>query len=326
VSTPEEFNYNEYIDGRLTWKEITAAVRHAQAVHGLDVDGKFGPATRAKLLSNGDAAPKYICADCGKPGPEGHDYRHPFKALTVGAASAAAPAPAPPPVDRLKLAGERALERALGQWRQNIRDPKVADKSADANLNRSAIDQYIRSTVGAGWSWEKPYAGDDQKPPFQWCGCFAAYAWGEAITLAARQHFWTSTYRLDSWARGLEVLGHKPAPATSGQRLCLELDEHSTPDAVASFGGTGPRAGDILLVGDGQPRYGDHVTIVEHFDPARGGVFSTVEGNGGGVLPDGARGQGVVRAARPLGARPGTRYIARRLIRPTLSDLAVSPA
>ena len=82
-----------------------------------------------------------------------------------------------------------------------------------------------------------------------------------------------------------------------------------------------PRAGDIGLVGDGTPAYGDHVVLVERYDERRR-ILHTVEGNGLGVGPTGKRRQGIVRAERPIGKRGGHPYHLRRLIRPGLSDLA----
>lgn len=69
--------------------------------------------------------------------------------------------------------------------------------------------------------------------------------------------------------------------------------------------------------------YGSHVCLVESFDAATAS-FSTIEGNATGLLPDGARAQGVVRQTRPLGLPSDAgihTYYARRLIRPALADL-----
>ncbi len=75
--------------------------------------------------------------------------------------------------------------------------------------------------------------------------------------------------------------------------------------------------GDILMIGDGSPKFGDHICLVESFDPDRH-TFATLEGNGIGIGPDGKRRQGVVRGVRHLG---GSGYCARRLIRPAPGDL-----
>ena len=73
-------------------------------------------------------------------------------------------------------------------------------------------------------------------------------------------------------------------------------------------------------MGDGSPVYGDHITLVERYDPETR-LFHTIEGNSRGKGPKGDSRQGVIRSARPLGARKGHTYIARRLIRPASTDL-----
>ena len=47
--TAEEFNKLELVAGRLTIEEITLLVREFQKGHGLDPDGKAGPATQAAI-------------------------------------------------------------------------------------------------------------------------------------------------------------------------------------------------------------------------------------------------------------------------------------
>lgn len=276
----DDYNSSELEAGRVKPDHISAAVRVAQRALGLAVDGKLGPSTRAKLLAAPEAAPP--------------------------AAVAVAP-----PIDRLQAAGERALARALAEWRLGIFDPKRADKSAEGQRCRAAIERYMHD--GAGWLGA--YAGDGA---VEWCGIFTAYAWAEDLDADLRHDFLPSTYRLENWRTGRPPLGDG-AGARDTRPVSLELGPRSTAADVASFGGTGPRAGDILVVGDGTPGYGEHIAVVYSFDPDVG--FHTVEGNGGGSFPNGTRGQGVVRAVRPLGAKPGISFIARRIYRPTLTDL-----
>jgi hypothetical protein len=144
---------------------------------------------------------------------------------------------------------------------------------------------------------------------------FAAFAWSAAIALVTRRTYFPSTYRLDAWAQ-YQTIGNviNSKPASGPYRVYVQLGEASTTIPIA------PQPGDILLVGDGRPAYGDHVTLVERYD-ATTRLFATIEGNGVGVGPRGNRRQGVVRATRPLGARAGHSYIARRLIRPAPSDI-----
>ena len=220
---------------------------------------------------------------------------------------------ASPNGDALRTAGERALAEARSLWLFDVVDPRRLDLSPLAARSKKVIDECIRSSSGLGWSWESPYAGDGA---YEWCGAFAARCWSGSISLEARKLYFSSTYRLDRWGKYRPVIGENVRlPIGQGpRRICLEVDERT--ESIA----TTPRAGDILLVGDGKPGYGDHVTIVVDYD-ATTKMFRTLEGNGIGAGPDGLRRQGIVSAHRPLGARDGHRYIARRLIRPGLDDL-----
>lgn len=47
--TPEEYNAAELAADRLSWEQITAALRWFQSAQGIEPDGKAGPITRAKL-------------------------------------------------------------------------------------------------------------------------------------------------------------------------------------------------------------------------------------------------------------------------------------
>ena len=213
--------------------------------------------------------------------------------------------------DPLAAAGEAALQEALRLWRFDIIDPKRSDKSSRAILSKDRIEEMIRS---CGWDWELPYAGDGD---LEWCGIFAGHCWRAAIPQSTLRAWWPSTYRLDRWASYTRMDQHVnkvPADHMAPLREYGRLDEDSKhlPWPV--------RPGDILMVGDGKPGYGDHITLVERYD-ADERMFYTVEGNGVGVGPTGERRQGVVRAKRPLGARKGHSYIARRLIRPAVTDL-----
>lgn len=215
-----------------------------------------------------------------------------------------------PPPDALDVAeaGREAVNEARRLWAMDIRDPRRDDHTADADRCRAVIDEMIRGPLGLGWTWERPYDGD---LAFEWCGAFAARCW--PLPLATRRTYFASTYRLDRWGRYLPALGEriKPRPPT-GKRSIWDLDGRLPTGCV-------PQAGDILLVGDGKPGYGDHVTLVECYDPVRA-AFLTYEGNGIGLGPDDKRRQGIVRGIRPLAAT-GDRYRAMRLIRPGASDL-----
>lgn len=209
---------------------------------------------------------------------------------------------------RLKSAGERAIQEATRLWSLDVFDPARSDHSHAADRSRQAIDSIL---TAAGWIWQVPYKGDGQ---LEWCGLFAAACWRAAgIDPKWLATYWASTYRLDVWARYRDFNPeHSNKRPTEGPyRLMAELDQfsHSLPFE--------PQAGDILMIGDGNPAMGDHITLVVNYDPDRK-AFATIEGNGVGLGPDGKRRQGIVRAVRNLG---GGGYCARRLIRPAPGDL-----
>jgi hypothetical protein len=208
--------------------------------------------------------------------------------------------------DKLLAAGERALAEAVRLWSLDVYDPKRSDKTPAGEHSRKIIQEIVNA---AGWTWID-YDGDGR---VEWCGLHAAACWRAAgIDPKWLATFWASTYRLDAWATYRDFNNHKnPKPAQGPYRLVAKLDSSSK---VLPFE---PRAGDILTVGDGIPAFGDHITIVESWDEARG-IFIVLSGNGGGLGPDGKRRQGIVRSEFRLG---GSGYCARRIIRPAPSDL-----
>lgn len=236
------------------------------------------------------------------PGPQG----------ILGWLGLRSPAPTVP-VD-LASAGRIALAEARRLFALDIWDPPASDRRPIADRWRGEIGAMIAGDQGLGWHWEGRYPGDGA---YEWCGAFAARCWAAAgLPLAIRRPFFASCYRLHRWAtyQAIDERTPNPRPRTGPHRLCVALDEHSVrlPDGVV------PQAGDILIVGDGRPAYGDHIAIVERF---AGRAFHTIEGNAIGLGPDGKQRQGVVKATRMLGgSRPGE-YIARWLIRPAPSDL-----
>lgn len=205
--------------------------------------------------------------------------------------------------DRLEVAGRMAVAVALETWKLDICDPRQGDNTDDAKRCKAAIDGMIRKCLG--WTWEPPYAGDGD---FEWCGAFAAMCW-QTVRADLRRVYFASTYRLDRFGSYRSVNGE--ANRGTG-RLMATLDEHSR---TLPFE---PRPGDILVIGPPGSGFGKHITLVDSFDAAHG-VFNTIEGNGTGLGPHGERQQGVVRARRALG---GLTWHARRLIRPSVEDLA----
>jgi hypothetical protein len=208
--------------------------------------------------------------------------------------------------DKLAAAGRAALAEATRLWESDVYDPPRNDYSPRGVASREAIQRIVND---GGWTWIC-YRGDGD---VEWCGLFAAACW-RAAGLDARWFaaFWASTYRLDLWAR-YRPFNQKPnpKPALGPFRLFAMLSPESVSLPFA------PRAGDILMIGDGSPAFGEHICLVESYDEERH-LFHTIEGNGHGLGPDGKRRQGVVRAVRHLG---GSGYCARRLIRPAPSDL-----
>lgn len=172
--------------------------------------------------------------------------------------------------------GAVALARALVEWQRGISEA----------TGKATIDAYIRSPAGLGWSWEEVYEKNGQ---FQWCGAFAAFAWG-AVKLALRKEHFASTYRLKRWARD-----------------------------TARF--LAPRelvAGDVAIVGAANgKKWGDHVVIVEAIEAEQ---IRTIEGNAVGLAPDGTTWEGVIKTVRPFVA--STTKIKRVLfgVRPLAED------
>lgn len=209
--------------------------------------------------------------------------------------------------DKLEAAGRAAIAEAARLWDSDIYDPPRNDDSARGVASRAAINAIVHA---GGWTWID-YKGDGD---VEWCGLFAAACWRVAgIDPKWLASYFASTYRLDIWARyrSFDAKHPNPRPDDGPWRRIANLDAKS---AELPFE---PRAGDILMIGDGSPMFGDHITLVDSYDPARK-AFNTIEGNGIGIGPDGKRRQGVVRAVRHLG---GSGYCARRLIRVAPGDL-----
>lgn len=268
--------------------QLVSSIRAAQERLKLHVDGICGRQTYAALLAERQ------------------------RALLAGQATAVA---------RHARAGVIAVCEAKLAWLRNIVD--LPSKGApDFETSRAAIDQMIRSEQGLGWFWEEPYRGN-----YEWCGAFVGFAWRAAgLKLELRKTYFSSTYRLDRYARYAPAFETtpNPRPAEGPFRELVELDEHSGP-LDAWFGeGAPPRPGDILLVGGKNTAYGKHVTLVESYDPMTG-LFTTLEGNATGPGPSGGARHGVIRTVRPVGlshGAPPSRYHARRLIRVAPCDLA----
>jgi hypothetical protein len=229
-------------------------------------------------------------------------------------------------MDELTQAGQIALRRAVKAWCLDIVEPvKRGDDTASAKW----IDSIIRTPEGLDWSWLGQH---DTFESFEWCGAFAAHAWA-SVDLDIRRMYFSSTSRLDAWARyqphfgtnsERKLMTRYPMPVDPKvRRQRLVLDENSTPDMVSAWG---PRPGDILIVGAAGSKMGTHITIVDHWDEDTG-IFSTVEGNARGTFPaqtPRSGRQGVVMQRRKVGLLPTEsrkNYHARRIIRPSILDI-----
>ncbi|MCC6625404.1 MAG: CHAP domain-containing protein [Deltaproteobacteria bacterium] len=218
----------------------------------------------------------------------------------------------------LVAAGQRALDTAIAEWNRRVVDPPRRTWEDGAwTPSRTAIDGYIRSRMGLDWprcSWVPPVVAYRRDGDFEWCGAFAAWCWRHAgLDPELAYIYWSSTYRLDRYARRAVAFGSLRERRLRARldglgRLYLPFEADTTYDDVERFA---PRAGDVLIVnGIG---VGQHITIVESWDPDLGG-FRTVEGNATGRGPDVTLYQGVVKQLRRF-------HTCRRLIRPAASDL-----
>lgn len=207
--------------------------------------------------------------------------------------------------DRLARAGELAIEEAERLWLLDVYDPPKSDKSPQADHSRAVISEIVAS---AGWSWATPYAGNHAT---EWCGMFAARCWRTAgLDPRWLATFWASTLRMAKWFRYAKwnetSAGTKPK---TGGRMFMRGTDAEFPN------GTQPRAGDIVVVGDGIPGQGDHITLLVGRE---GNVWRTISGNGGGIGPDGKRREGIVKASYRA---TGTGYRVLWVYRPGLDDL-----
>lgn len=208
--------------------------------------------------------------------------------------------------DKLESAGRRAAEVAEAIWNLDIFDPPIGSSHHRA---RQCLDKIEEIIAANGWSWALPYRGDG--PP-QWCGMTAGYCWRRAgLDPSWLSAYFASTIRLQCWAtyqRWDRKSKPNPRPVYVDRRLYIDLRK---PFSVE------PRRGDIVIVGDGNPSFGDHVTICMGYDPATK-IFDTISGNGGGVGPKGDVRQGISRRPYRIGQ---SGYAPMYLVRPDSSDL-----
>lgn len=217
--------------------------------------------------------------------------------------------------DALARAGELALAEAQRLWALDVIDPPKGSKDPRARRWLEVINDIIKS---AGWGFRGAYLGNAPKAT-RWCGMFAAKCWRLAgLDPRWLASFWASTLRMEPWfdykPRNGKSAGKRPA---RDGRMAIKLSAASKPADVVFPDGTMPRAGDIMVVGDGTPEAGDHIVICESFDPVTG-IAETVGGNGKGLGPDNKRREGIVRARFKVG---GSGFVILRVYRPGFGDL-----
>lgn len=206
-------------------------------------------------------------------------------------------------------AGELAASEAERLWALDIIDPPKGSKDPRARLSLETINEILHET---GWSWAGPYLGNGSP---QWCGLFAGKCWRAAgLDPKWLATFWASTIRLDNWAKGEHWNGTK----AGGPRPMITLRRTSKPRDCVFPDGSVPRRGDVVVVGDGNPVQGDHITICVAYDPATG-IITTISGNGGGAGPDGRLREGISKRNYRVGSVDG--YTVLRVYRPIVSDL-----
>jgi hypothetical protein len=173
------------------------------------------------------------------------------------------------------MRGPAAIARAVKEWERGIFDPPVGDASDAAARCRGAITAYIRE--GLGWrTWtdeltEKETATYGGDRTFAWCGAFAAHAWAPFVDRSTRTRSFASTFKL-----------HELGDADPRWRV--------GPEDIAP--------GDIVVVGDDDHRWGEHIALALRAPVAD--WIPTIEGNGTGLVRWRGQAQGVVLGMRAL--------------------------
>lgn len=215
----------------------------------------------------------------------------------------------------LTRAGELALAEAERLWNLDVYDPPIGDKRPRAAECLAVIEGVIKAS---GWGFATPYLGNG--PP-QWCGLFAGACWRKAgLNPSWLATYWASTYRLGLFATYQKFDQKHPNPPpkdTTDRRLFGQLARDRL---LLPFT---PRAGDVVIVGDGEPSFGDHITLCVSYDAAKR-TFDTISGNGGGAGPKGDKREGISRRTYSIDS---IGYRAMFVLRPAFGDLlAEKPA
>jgi len=170
------------------------------------------------------------------------------------------------------------VDTAVAEWELHVPEPPAPGSER--------IDAYIRGLDGLGWTWLHRYKRNGS---FAWCGAFAAYCYGIAgLDAEIRAKHLASTYRLWDWSK------------RNARRIA--------PRDI--------RVGDIVVVGNGGHRWGDHIAIAE----ICGESIQTIEGNAHGTLGDGTHGEGVIRTVRRFESSDPKALVVRYGVRPLPED------
>ena len=209
--------------------------------------------------------------------------------------------------EAVRLAGERVANLATQIWEEDVFDARVSDKTTEGLRCKTRISDFTREN---NWG---TYKGDGSGT--QWCGMFAWYCWKHAGSLDPKwlKSYSQSTYRNQLWAQyknwSKNDLNPRAADPTD-RRLYVDLRKPFP-------AGFTPQQGDVVIVGDGTPSFGDHITLLTDYDAVTG-AYKTISGNGGGLGPNGNSREGVSLKTYYLN-KGGYRVM--WLIRPAFGDL-----
>jgi hypothetical protein len=207
-------------------------------------------------------------------------------------------------VSALEHAGELVALETERLWRLDVFDPSVKDQTPNGVRCKVLISQI---TEACNWG---PYRGQGH---VQWCTMTWFHIWSRVASLDPRwlAHFSQSTYRVKCWANYQPFNEHKNSERPSAlddQRVWVDLRKDIAVE---------PQRGDMVIVGNGVRREGDHATVCMGFDE-QAGSFDTISGNGGGVGPHGDKREGVSRRTYTIGSNG---YRPMWLVRPAFGDL-----
>jgi len=207
----------------------------------------------------------------------------------------------------------QTLDCALGFWRKGIHEPP--------GENCGEIDGFIRDELGMYWHWLDRYARNGQSA---WCGAFVAACFGGRLNKRIRQLALASTARIQDWLDG-EGKNWGPTKEHPNRKPHTDrrvFDINQLPnDSGLEYVRKRIRPGDVVVVGNGKKRDGNHITLclgtlghtsgipqdvwdampnkhTQRFEKGEGILL--IEGNAKGFGPDGSKMEGVIVKVRPF--------------------------